>query len=136
MRYFLVLVMLFFSKCNFYKKEVHFSGNWKRVQMTSELFKDTIKYENPIELLSFKSDNLVFYYQNLYQYKFDSDYDSLYLQYLDSVGTESYVRVFKVEFVDLNTMNFSYVRKLVDTVSLKPVDKIYTVTFEKDLFNE
>ena len=135
MRYFLVLVILF-SNCNFNKKEVQFSGNWKRVQMTSELFDDTIKYENPIELLSFRSDNLVFYYRNLYQYEFDSDYDSLYLQYLDSVGTRSYVRVFKVDFIDLNTMNFSYVRKLVDTVSLKPVDMIYTVTFEKDLLNE
>ena len=135
MRYFLVLVILF-SNCNFNKKEVQFSGNWKRVQLTSELFDDTIKYENPIELLSFRSDNLVFYYRNLYQYEFDPDYDSLYLQYLDSVGTRSYVRVFKVDFIDLNTMNFSYVRKLVDTVSLKPVDMIYTVTFEKDLVNE
>ena len=136
MRYFLVVVMLFLSNCNFNKKDTQFSGNWKRTLMASELFNDTIKYETPIELLSFKADNLVFYYNQLYQYRFDSDYDSLYLQYQDSVGTDSYVRVFKVDFIDLHTMNFSYARKLVDTVSLEPFNMIYTVTFEKDLINE
>ena len=136
MRYFLVVVILFLSNCNFKKKDIQFSGNWTRILMTRELYDDTIKYETPIELLSFKADNLVFYYNQLYQYRFDPDYDSLYLQYLDSVGTDSYVRVFKVDFIDLNTMNFSYARKLVDTVSLEPFNMIYTVTFEKDLINE
>ena len=136
MRYFLVVIILFLSNCNFKKKDIQFSGNWKRIQMTRELYNDTIKYETPIELLSFKADNLVFYYNQLYQYRFDPDYDSLYLQYLDSVGTDSYVRVFKVDFIDLNTMNFAYARKLVDTVSLEPFNMIYTVTFEKDLINE
>ena len=136
MRYFLVVVILFLSNCNFKKKDIQFSGNWKRIQMTRELYNDTIKYETPIELLSLKADNLVFYYNQLYQYRFDPNYDSLYLQYLDSVGTDSYVRVFKVDFIDLNTMNFAYARKLVDTVSLEPFNMIYTVTFEKDLINE
>ena len=104
--------------------------------MARELFNDTIKYETPIELLSFKADNLVFYYNQLYQYRFDSDYDSLYLQYLDSVGTDSYVKYLKKNFIDLHTMNFSYARKLVDTISLEPFNMIYTVTFEKDLINE
>ena len=58
MRYFLVVVMLFFSNCNFNKKDIQFSGNWKRTQMTRELYNDTIKYETPIELLSFKADTL------------------------------------------------------------------------------
>tara|TARA_B100001996_G_C18504098_1_gene532628 strand:- start:300 stop:707 length:408 start_codon:yes stop_codon:yes gene_type:complete len=134
MRYFSILIILFFSNCNFDKKEIEFSGNWKRVQMTRGLFDDTINYENPIELLSFRSDNLVFYYNNLYQYEFNSDYDSMYLMYFDSVGTGSYVRRFKVEFTDLNTMKFSFIRKLIDTTSLEPFDMIYTTTFKKDLF--
>ena len=53
--------------------------------------------------------------------------------YLDSVGTGSYVRRFKVDFIDLNTMKFSYIRKLVDTLSYEPFDMIYTTTFKKDL---
>tara|TARA_X000000368_G_C22798928_1_gene609359 strand:+ start:256 stop:663 length:408 start_codon:yes stop_codon:yes gene_type:complete len=133
MRHFLILLLIFFSNCSFYKKEIQFSGNWKRVQITRSLSNDTLNYENPIELLSFRTDNLVFYYNNLYQYEFNSDYDSLYLMYLDSVGTGSYVRRFKVDFIDLNTMKFSYIRKLVDTLSYEPFDMIYTTTFKKDL---
>ena len=33
MRYFLVVVMLFLSNCNFNKKDTQFSGNWKRTLM-------------------------------------------------------------------------------------------------------
>ena len=132
MRYFFFILIIFFSNCNSSKSiedEGRFQGDWNRIKL--EVNEEEVEMQ-PNRIISFRSDNFVFYFNELYKFEHHLTYDSLYLIYPDSLGTDSYVRRFKVEFLDLNKMSLAYKRKMFkDTISFEPLFINYKATYEK-----
>lgn len=105
MRYLILLVVLFtLLSCSSEKK--YFSGDWKLV----DLFRDNEaipSLEGPTMITSFKSDNLVFYYNTLMKYKIQND--SLFLY---DEQTNDLARAFKYEFMEDDILSLKFNRKM------------------------
>jgi len=105
--YFFVLIITF--SCS---KPIELKGDWE----ANALIIDNIKREDFPEfpIISFRSDNLVFYFNTLMVYKLKED--SLYLTYEEN--PEQIIRAFKIDFIDQDHINLSYLRKVqVDSFS-------------------
>ena len=80
------------------------------------LLENNIEKPSPVQppIISFRSDNLVFYFNTLMVYKLKED--SLYLTYEEN--PEQIIRAFKIDFIDQDHINLSYLRKVqVDSFS-------------------
>ena len=105
--YFFTLIIIF--SCS---KPIELKGDWKM----NVLLENNIEKPSPVQppIISFRSDNLVFYFNTLMVYKLKED--SLYLTYEEN--PEQIIRAFKIDFIDQDHINLSYLRKVqVDSFS-------------------
>ena len=119
MRYLILLVGFFILlSCSSSKKNT-FSGEWGLIN----LFRDNEEIpslDGPKIITSFRSDNLVFYYNTLMYYKIQDD--SLFLY---DEQTNNLARAFKYEFMDDDILSLKFNRKMkLDSV------KIINITYE------
>ena len=82
------------------------------------LLENNIEKPSPVQppIISFRSDNLVFYFNTLMVYELEDD--SLFLAYEEN--PEQIIRSFKIDFIDSDHINLSYLRKV-------PIDSFPTV---------
>ncbi len=82
------------------------------------LLENNIEKPSPVQppIISFRSDNLVFYFNTLMVYELEDD--SLFLAYEEN--PEQIIRAFKIDFIDSDHINLSYLRKV-------PIDSFPTV---------
>lgn len=124
MRYLISLVGLFILfSCSSSEKD-NFSGDWKLVN----LFRDNEaipSLEGPTTITSFRSDNLVFYYNTLMYYKVQDD--SLFLY---DEQTNDLSRAFKYEFMDDDILSLNFSRK-IKLDSVKTTEIIYESIWSK-----
>jgi len=124
MRYLISLVGLFILfSCSSLEKD-NFSGDWKLVN----LFRDNEaipSLEGPTTITSFRSDNLVFYYNTLMYYKVQDD--SLFLY---DEQTNDLSRAFKYEFMDDDILSLNFSRK-IKLDSVKTTEIIYESIWSK-----
>ncbi len=105
--YFFTLIIIF--SCS---KPIELKGDWKM----NVLLENNIEKPSPVQppIISFRSNNLVFYFNTLMVYKLKED--SLYLTYEEN--PEQIIRAFKIDFIDQDHINLSYLRKVqVDSFS-------------------
>jgi len=103
---FFILIITF--SCS---KPIELKGDWK----VNALMVDNIKRENvpKFPIISFRSDNLVFYFGTLWVYEIDGD--SLFLAYQEE--PEKIAQAFKIDLIDHDHFNLNYLRKI-------PIDSI------------
>jgi hypothetical protein len=103
---FFILIITF--SCS---KPIELKGDWK----VNALMVDNIKKENvpKFPMISFRSDNLVFYFNTLWVYEIDGD--SLFLAYQEK--PEKIAQAFKIDLIDHNHFNLNYSRRI-------PIDSI------------
>jgi hypothetical protein len=104
--YFFVLIITF--SCS---KPIELKGDWE----ANTLIIDNIKREDFPEfpIISFRSDNLVFYFNTLWVYEIDGD--SLFLAYPEK--PEKIAKAFKIDFINQDQINLNYSRKVaVDSI--------------------
>ena len=103
---FFILIITF--SCS---KPIELKGDWK----VNALMVDNIKRENvpKFPIISFRSDNLVFYFGTLWVYEIDGD--SLFLAYQEE--PEKMAQAFKIDLIDHDHFNLNYLRKI-------PIDSI------------
>ena len=92
-------------------KPIELKGDWK----VNALVIDNIKKENvpKFPIISFRSDNLVFYFNTLWVYELDGD--SLFLAYPEK--PEKIAKAFKIDFINQDQINLNYSRKVaVDSI--------------------
>tara|TARA_Y100001936_G_C15928295_1_gene587924 strand:+ start:287 stop:625 length:339 start_codon:yes stop_codon:yes gene_type:complete len=82
-----------------------FSGDWKLESLNAD--EESIPFPEPGPITSFRSDNLVFYYNTLMRYEIKED--SLIL-YDEQAGTIS--RRFKYEFNNENVFTLNFIRRV------------------------
>lgn len=127
--------MIIFSSCSFDKSSSNKSdltGDWKIMNLTKDGEEAPGETIRSFPIISFRSDSLVFYFNTLFKFEYDSSRDSLFLTYPDSIGTGSYARKFKVNFLELNKMSLTYARKIInDTISLSTHDIFYNAIYER-----
>ena len=105
--YFFTLIITF--SCS---KPIELKGDWKMNVLLENNTEKPLPVQPPI--ISFRSDNLVFYFNTLMVYKLKED--SLYLTYEEN--PEQIIRAFKIDFIDQDHINLSYLRKVqVDSFS-------------------
>ena len=106
--YFFTLIITF--SCS---KPIELKGDWKM----NVLLENNVEKEAPVQppIISFRSDNLVFYFNTLMVYELEND--SLFLAYEEN--PEQIIRAFKIDFIDQDHINLSYLRKV-------PVDSFPT----------
>ncbi len=93
-------------------KPIELKGDWKMNVLLENNTEKPLPVQPPI--ISFRSDNLVFYFNTLMVYKLKED--SLYLTYEEN--PEQIIRAFKIDFIDQDHINLSYLRKVqVDSFS-------------------
>jgi len=118
MRHLILFVLIILLSCSSTENNT-FSGDWKLVN----LFRDNEaipSLEGPTIISSFRSDNLVFYYNALMYYKVNGDSLFLYDEQTNELG-----RAFKYEFMDDGMLSLKFNRKLKsDSV------KIINITYE------
>ncbi|MDG2342645.1 MAG: hypothetical protein P8L24_06260 [Cytophagales bacterium] len=118
MRHLILFVLFILLSCSSTENNT-FSGDWKLVN----LFRDNEaipSLEGPTIISSFRSDNLVFYYNALMYYKVQNDSLFLYDEQTNELG-----RAFKYEFMDDGMLSLKFNRKLKsDSV------KIINITYE------
>ena len=105
--YFFTLIIIF--SCS---KPIKLKGDWKM----NVLLENNIEKPSPVQppIISFRSDNLVFYFNTLMVYELEDD--SLFLAYEEN--PEQIIRAFKIDFIDQDHINLSYLRKVqVDSFS-------------------
>ena len=107
--YFFTLIIIF--SCS---KPIELKGDWKM----NVLLENNIEKPSPVQppIISFRSDNLVFYFNTLMVYELEDD--SLFLAYEEN--PEQIIRAFKIDFIDSDHINLSYLRKV-------PIDSFPTV---------
>ncbi len=119
MRYLISLVGLFILLSCSSSEKNNFSGDWELVN----LFRDNEaipSLEGPTIISSFRSENLVFYYNTLMYYKVQDDSLFFYDEQTNELG-----RAFKYEFMDDGMLSLKFNRKLKsDSV------KIINITYE------
>ena len=132
MRYFFFILIIFFSSCNsnkFTEDKSVFTGDWKRTHLTRDGENVDITLDSYI---SFRSDNLMFYFNRLVTFDYHSNYDSLFLLSTEEEDSGAYVRRFKVDFTDVDQISLTFKRKMLkDTVTLDEFWMIYKATYEK-----
>ena len=102
----LVSLLLFFILMSCSNQEApKFSGDWKLESLNAD--EESIPFPEPGPITSFRSDNLVFYYNTLMRYEIKED--SLIL-YDEQVGTIS--RRFKYEFNNENEFTLNFIRRV------------------------
>ena len=104
--YFFTLIITF--SCS---KPIELKGDWK----VNALVVDNIKRENvpKFPIISFRSDNLVFYFGTLWVYELEGD--SLFLAYQEE--PEKIAQAFKIDFIDNNHINLNYSRRIaIDSI--------------------
>tara|TARA_B110000263_G_scaffold177740_1_gene155463 strand:- start:519 stop:1076 length:558 start_codon:yes stop_codon:yes gene_type:complete len=102
---YLFILILSFSCSS--TSENSLEGKWKQYLLLED-FEEKLVEPGSVPLISFKSENLVFYYNNLMVYKLT--YDSLFLaheEYPDDV-----IRSFKIDFLDSEHFNLTFLRKI------------------------
>ncbi len=105
--YFFTLIVTF--SCS---KPIELKGDWKM----NVLLENNIEKPSPVQppIISFRSDNFVFYFNALMVYELEND--SLFLAYEEN--PEQIIRAFKIDFIDQDHINLSYLRKVqVDSFS-------------------
>jgi len=108
--YFFILIITF--SCSKPIKPIELKGDWKMNVLLENNAEKPLPVQPPI--ISFRSDNLVFYFNTLMVYKLKED--SLYLTYEEN--PEQIIRAFKIDFIDQDHINLSYLRKVqVDSFS-------------------
>ena len=106
---YLFILILTFSCLS--TSENSLEGKWKQ-NLLLEDFEEKIVEPGSVPLISFRSDNLIFYYNSLMVYKLVGD--SLYLAHEEY--PENIVRNFKIDFLDREHFNLTYLRKIeIDT---------------------
>ncbi len=105
---FFILIITF--SCS---KPIELKGDWKM----NVFLENNIEKEAPVQppIISFRSDNFVFYFNALMVYELEND--SLFLAYEEN--PEQIIRAFKIDFIDQDHINLSYLRKV-------PVDSFPT----------
>ena len=104
---FITLIIIF--SCS---KPIELKGDWKM----NVFLENNVEKKAPVQspILSFRSDNLVFYFNALMVYELEGD--SLFLAYEEN--PEQIIRTFKIDFIDQDHINLSYLRKVqVDSFS-------------------
>tara|TARA_B100000586_G_scaffold44588_1_gene28876 strand:- start:193 stop:570 length:378 start_codon:yes stop_codon:yes gene_type:complete len=104
--YFVVLIVTF--SCS---KQIELKGDWK----INALVIDNIERKEVPEfpIISFRSDNLVFYFNTLWVYEIQGD--SLFLAYQEE--PEKIAQAFKIDFIDANHINLNYSRRIaIDSI--------------------
>ena len=102
----LVSLLLFFILMSCSNQDVpKFSGDWKLESLNAD--EESIPFPEPGPITSFRSDNLVFYYNKLMRYEIKED--SLIL-YDEQAGTIS--RRFKYEFNNENEFTLNFIRRV------------------------
>ena len=107
--YFFILIITF--SCSKPIKPIELKGDWK----ANTLIVDNIKSEDFPEfpIISFRSDNLVFYFNTLWVYEIQGD--SLFLAYQEE--PEKIAQAFKIDFIDANHINLNYSRRIaIDSI--------------------
>ena len=109
LQYFFTLIII--VSCS---KPIELKGDWKM----NVLLENNIEKPSPVQppIISFRSDNLVFYFNTLMVYELEDD--SLFLAYEEN--PEQIIRAFKIDFIDSDHINLSYLRKV-------PIDSFPTV---------
>ena len=102
--YFFTLIIIF--SCS---KPIELKGDWKM----NVLLENNIEKPSPVQppIISFRSDNLVFYFNTLMVYELEDD--SLFLAYEEN--PEQIIRAFKIDFIDSDHINLSYLRKVLQS---------------------
>ena len=105
---FFILIITF--SCS---KPIELKDDWKM----NVFLENNVEKEAPVQppIMSFRSDNLVFYFNTLMVYELEGD--SLFLAYEEN--PEQIIRAFKIDFIDQDHINLSYLRKV-------PVDSFPT----------
>ena len=118
MRYLISLVGLFvILSCSSEKN--NFAGDWKLVNLSRDN-EPIPSLEGPTMISSFRSENLVFYYNTLMYYKVQDD--SLFFY---DEQTNDLSRAFKYEFMEGDILSLKFNRKMkLDSV------KIINITYE------
>jgi len=99
--YFFTLIITF--SCS---KPIELKDDWKM----NVFLENNVEKEAPVQppIMSFRSDNLVFYFNTLMVYELEGD--SLFLAYEEN--PEQIIRAFKIDFIDQDHINLSYLRKV------------------------
>jgi len=104
--YFFTLIITF--SCS---KPIELKGDWKM----NVFLENNIEKEAPVQppIISFRSDNFVFYFNALMVYELEND--SLFLAYEEN--PEQIIRAFKIDFIDNNHINLNYSRRIaIDSI--------------------
>mgnify|MGYP006098242661 CR=1 FL=1 len=102
--YLFILIIIFSCSST---SEVSLEGKWEQ-NLLLEDYEEKVVEPGSVPLISFQSDNLVFYYNNLMVYELTDD--SLYLAH-EEYPTDI-VRSFKIDFLDSEHFNLTYLRKI------------------------
>ena len=103
---FFILIITF--SCS---KPIELKGDWKM----NVFLENNVEKEAPVQppIMSFRSDNLVFYFGTLWTYKLEGD--SLFLAYQEE--PEKIAQALKIDFIDHNHINLNYSRRIaVDSI--------------------
>ena len=103
---FFILIITF--SCS---KPIELKGDWK----VNALVVDNIKRENvpKFPIISFRSDNLVFYFGTLWTYELEGD--SLFLAYQEE--PDKIAQALKIDFIDDDHINLNYSRRIENNYS-------------------
>mgnify|MGYP003388687491 FL=1 len=102
--YLFILIIIFSCSST---SEVSLEGKWEQ-NLLLEDYEEKVIEPGSVPIISFQSDNLVFYYNNLMVYELTDD--SLYLAH-EEYPTDI-VRSFKIDFLDSEHFNLTYLRKI------------------------
>ncbi len=120
--FFYISSLLVFFSCTENKK-LNFSGDWKLVSMYQDNSPISIEHLNA-KTTSFKSDNLVFYFNRLMRYEILNDSVFFYVEESNEIA-----RKFKYK-IENDVMSLTYLRKVkIDSVNTKKI--IYESNWKK-----
>ena len=120
MRYLISLLLLFIVLSCSNKENYEFSGDWKLITLYETVYgeEDNKPFPEPAPTISFRSDNLVFYYNTLMSYEIKGDSMILY-----DDRTKTVSRKFKYKFYNQDEFSFSFIRKLkVDSIGILDIN--------------
>ncbi len=109
---YLVSLLLFFilSSCS-NQESFQFSGDWKLQSLSAD--NEIIPFSEPAPVTSFRSDNLVFYYNTLMRYELTNDSLKLFDE-----ESGVLVRDFKIDFENQDQFSLTFLRKIqVDSIN-------------------
>lgn len=105
MQYLVSLLLFFiFISCST-QEPFKFSGDWKLESLYAD--SETIPFPEPAPVTSFRSDDLVFYYNTLMRYKLNNDSLKLFDE-----ESGVLVRNFKIDFESQDQFSLTFLRKI------------------------